>query len=56
MKSPLDGDVSEKLIMGMLDPFSTCTLTFIRTIEMFVESAFTTVHQMIHSSGSCCIA
>jgi hypothetical protein len=30
-------------MMRMLDPFSTGTLTFIRTIEMFVESAFATV-------------
>jgi hypothetical protein len=43
LKSPLDGDVSEKLMMGMLDPFSAGTLTFVRTIETFVESAFATV-------------
>jgi hypothetical protein len=27
LKSPLYGDVTEKLIMGMFDPFSTGTLT-----------------------------
>jgi zinc transporter ZupT len=37
VKSPLYGDVSEKPIMGMSYPFSAGTLTFIRTIEMFVE-------------------
>jgi hypothetical protein len=30
-------------MMRMLDPFSTGTLTFIRTIEMFGDSAFATV-------------
>jgi hypothetical protein len=43
LKSPLDGDVSEKPMMGMFDPFSAGTLIFVRTIEMFVESAFATV-------------
>jgi hypothetical protein len=29
-------------MMGMLDSFSTDTLTFVRTIEMFVQSVFAT--------------
>jgi hypothetical protein len=39
LKSSLYGDVSEKPMMEMLDPFSADTLTFIRMIETFVESA-----------------
>jgi hypothetical protein len=37
VKSPLYGDVSEKLMMRMIYPFPAGTLTFIRTIEIFVE-------------------
>jgi hypothetical protein len=37
VKSPLYGDVSEKPIMGMSFPFSAGTLTFVRTIEIFVK-------------------
>jgi zinc transporter ZupT len=37
VKSSLYGDVSEKPMMGMSYPFSAGTLTFVRTIEMFVE-------------------
>jgi zinc transporter ZupT len=37
VKSPLYGDVSEKPMMGTSYPFSAGTLTFVRTIEMFVE-------------------
>jgi hypothetical protein len=37
VKSPLYGDVSEKPMMWMIYPFSAGTLTFVRTIEMFVE-------------------
>jgi hypothetical protein len=37
VKNPLYRDVSEKPIMEMSYPFSACTLTFIRTIETFVE-------------------
>jgi zinc transporter ZupT len=37
VKSPLYGDASEKPMMGMSYPFSAGTLTFVRTIEMFVE-------------------
>jgi hypothetical protein len=43
LESPLYGDVSENLMMGMLDPFFAGTLTFVRTIETFIESAFATV-------------
>jgi hypothetical protein len=39
LKSPLDVDVSEKSMMEMLDPFSVGTLTFVRMIETFIESA-----------------
>jgi hypothetical protein len=37
VKSPLYGDVSEKPMMGMIYLFSAGTLTFIRTIETFIE-------------------
>jgi hypothetical protein len=37
VKSPLYGDVSEKLMMGMIYPFFIGTLTFVRTIETFVK-------------------
>jgi zinc transporter ZupT len=37
VKSSLYGYVSEKPMMGMSYPFSAGTLTFVRTIEMFVE-------------------
>jgi zinc transporter ZupT len=40
VKSPLYGDVSEKPMMEMSYPFSAGTLTFVRTIEMFVEIFF----------------
>jgi hypothetical protein len=52
LKSSLDGDVSEKPMTGMLDPFSTGTLTFIRTIETFVVSAFATILRTTRISGS----
>jgi hypothetical protein len=38
VKSPLHGDVSEKHMMGMIYPFSLGTLTFVKTIETFVDS------------------
>jgi hypothetical protein len=38
VKSPLYGDVSENPMMGIIYPFSVGTLTFVRTIEMFVET------------------
>jgi hypothetical protein len=37
VKSPIYGDVSEKPMTGMSYPFSTGTLTFVKTIETFVE-------------------
>jgi hypothetical protein len=37
VKSPLYGYVSEKRMMEMSYPFSAGTLTFVRTIETFVE-------------------
>jgi hypothetical protein len=37
VKSLLYGDVSEKLMMEMIYPFSIGTLTFVRMIETFVE-------------------
>jgi hypothetical protein len=43
LKIPLYEDVSETPMIGMLDPFSAGTLTFVRTIETFVESVFSTV-------------
>jgi hypothetical protein len=39
-------------MMGMLDPFSAGTLTFVRTIETFIESVFAIVPRTILSSGS----
>jgi hypothetical protein len=50
VKSPL-GDVSEKPMMGMIYPFSAGTLTFVRTIETFVESLCHRT-RTIHSSRS----
>jgi hypothetical protein len=37
VKSPLYADVSENPMMEMIYPFSVSTLTFVRTIETFVE-------------------
>jgi hypothetical protein len=37
VKIPLYGDVSEKPMTEMSYPFSVDTLTFVRTIEMFVK-------------------
>jgi hypothetical protein len=37
VKSPLYGYVSEKPVMGMSYPFFVGALTFVRTIETFVE-------------------
>jgi hypothetical protein len=37
VKIPLYRDVSEKHMMGMIYPFSAGTLTFVRTVETFVE-------------------
>jgi hypothetical protein len=40
VKSPLYGDVSEKPMMRMSYPFYAGTLTFVRTIETFIEILF----------------
>jgi hypothetical protein len=45
VKSPLDGDVSEKPMMGMFDPFFCRYTNSVRTIETFVESALATVFE-----------
>jgi hypothetical protein len=45
VKSPLYGDVSEKSIMGITYPFSVGTLTFVQTIETFVEKLATVPEQ-----------
>jgi hypothetical protein len=37
VKSPLYEDVSEKLMIGMIDLFSAGILTFVKMIETFVE-------------------
>jgi hypothetical protein len=37
VRSPLYGDASEKLMMGIIYPFSVGTLTFVRMIETFIE-------------------
>jgi hypothetical protein len=37
VKNPLYRDVSEKLMIGMIDPFFVGTLTFVRMIETFIE-------------------
>jgi hypothetical protein len=51
VKSPLYGDVSEKPMMRMIYPFSAGILTFVKTIETFVESLGHCT-RMIRSSGS----
>jgi hypothetical protein len=43
VKNPLYGDVSEKPMMEMFDPFFYRYTNSVRTIEMFVESALATV-------------
>jgi hypothetical protein len=45
VKSPLYGDVSEKPMMGMFNPFFYRYTNSIRTIEMFVESALATISE-----------
>jgi hypothetical protein len=51
VKSPLNEDVSEKPMMGIIYPFSTGKLTFVRMIEIFVENLCHRT-RMIRSSGS----
>jgi hypothetical protein len=43
VKSSLYGDVSEKLMMAMLYPFSAGTLTCVKSIAMMCECACATV-------------
>ena len=45
MKSPLYGDVSEKPMMRMFDPFFCRYTNSVRTIEMFVESVLATISE-----------
>jgi hypothetical protein len=51
VKSPLYEDISEKPMTGIIYPFSAGTLTFVRTIETFIESLCHHT-RMIRSSGS----
>jgi hypothetical protein len=51
LKSPLYGDISEKSMMGMIDPSSAGTLTFVRTIETFIESELVTVSEQFTIAG-----
>jgi hypothetical protein len=54
VKSSLYGVVSEKLMIGMLYPFSAGTLTCVKSIVTMCECACATVHRirMICISGS----
>jgi hypothetical protein len=45
VKSPLYGDVSEKSMMEMFDPFFCRYTNSVRMIEIFIESALTTVSE-----------
>jgi hypothetical protein len=45
LKSSLYGDISEKSMMEMFYPFSTGTLTCIKSIAMMCECACTTVSE-----------
>jgi hypothetical protein len=45
VKSPLCGDVNEKSMMGMFDPFFCMYTKSVRTIETFVKSTFATVSE-----------
>jgi hypothetical protein len=45
LRSPLYGDVSEKLMMGMFNPLFYRYTNSVRTIETFVESALATVFE-----------
>jgi hypothetical protein len=45
LKSPLYGDVSEKPMMGMFDPFFCRYTNSVRMIETFVESSLATVSE-----------
>jgi hypothetical protein len=45
VKSPLYGDVSENPMMEMFDPFFCRYTNSVRMIEIFIESALTTVSE-----------
>jgi hypothetical protein len=45
VKNSLYGDVSEKYMMGMLYPFSTGTLTYVKSIVTMCECACATVSE-----------
>jgi hypothetical protein len=55
VKSPLYGDVSEKPMMGMIYPFSTGTLTFIRTIKRLSRSFATVSFLLVRTIRMSCI-
>jgi hypothetical protein len=55
VKSPLYGDASEKHMMGMIYPFSAGTLTFVRTIEMFVEIFYHRFFLLVRMTRVSCI-
>jgi hypothetical protein len=55
VKSPLYGDVSEKPMMGMIYPFSTGTLTLVRTIETFAEIFATVSFLLVRTIRMSCI-
>jgi hypothetical protein len=55
VKSPLYGDVSKKHMMGMIYPFSAGTLTFVRTIETFVEIFYHRFFLLVRTTRVSCI-
>jgi hypothetical protein len=55
VKSLLYGDVSEKPMMRMSYPFSIGTLTFVRTIETFVEIVCHRLFSLCEAIRTSCI-
>jgi hypothetical protein len=55
VKSLLYGDVSEKHMMGMIDPFSARTLTFVRMVEIFVEIFYHSSFLLVRTIRVSCI-
>jgi hypothetical protein len=55
VKSPLYRDVSEKLTMGMIYPFSAGTLTFVRTIKTFVDIFYHHFFLLVRMIRASCI-
>jgi hypothetical protein len=55
VKIPLYGDVSEKPMMRMSYPFFAGTLTFVRTIEKFVEIFATVSPLLVRTIRMSCI-